>query len=571
MSEKLTLRFVVHTGRLETQAIILATSLRYFNRDQVHIQACIPQNIDPLLSGISDTTKTLLSELDIEMIPINNPIDPNYLIGNKFECLAGLNGPRMFLDTDIICCSPLHQLQLKENNIYLKPADRKTYSWKHVDWINANACVTGETDYPHEKILSTCFNELMHPYYNAGLIAINGCSEFTEHWVSAAKSIDQESKLKGKRPWLDQLSLPIAIKKAGLNTNHLSELYNFPANIKPISRGNELKLTHYHRPDVVARNPVLIDILNQVSADFPCVMDTLKNDVEWQDVYQLMVQTDSPRSGSDYIITGIPRSGTSYCCLTLSKHPNMVVINEPSEVTKPLKRRNIPWGIATYYQNTKKEIALNRPIMNKHNKGLIIEDTLVKNERTPYLTELVEGDYFLATKNTLAYLTGIARVMHVMPHAKIIACFRNPVDTIASWNNSFDHLKTAKPLDINVIKMNSQWMNDDEITQLHNIQKAPCNIYRQAMLWNFFAQQLLKHRNRIQLIGYEDMVLNPTGLLTNIMKPSPPEIQCSKVKSKRSLLTDDNIRKITSLTKQCYVELMSQRVQLGIKSYNHMT
>ncbi|RKZ45568.1 MAG: hypothetical protein DRR16_24100, partial [Candidatus Parabeggiatoa sp. nov. 3] len=59
---------------------------------------------------------------------------------------------------------------------------------------------------------------------------------------------------------------------------------------------------------------------------------------------------------SEAIITGIPRSGTSYLCRLLHSVPDCVVINEPTEIFAPLNNQLTFWQVATFYQELRRDI-----------------------------------------------------------------------------------------------------------------------------------------------------------------------------------------------------------------------
>lgn len=67
------------------------------------------------------------------------------------------------------------------------------------------------------------------PYYSSGLVVFpeghknaDGKS-FPQVWMDAAQTIDAIDDLRGKRPYLDQMSLPIAIRLSGLTWHELPE------------------------------------------------------------------------------------------------------------------------------------------------------------------------------------------------------------------------------------------------------------------------------------------------------------------------------------------------------------
>ncbi len=84
------------------------------------------------------------------------------------------------------------------------------------------------------------------------------------------------------------------------------------------------------------------------------------------------------------IITGIPRSGTSYLCNLLHNVPNCIAINEPTSIFPPLINDLIPWQIATFYQELRRDILDGKPVENKIYNGQVIEDTAITDVITTY-------------------------------------------------------------------------------------------------------------------------------------------------------------------------------------------
>jgi hypothetical protein len=65
------------------------------------------------------------------------------------------------------------------------------------------------------------------PYYSAGLVVFpeNGGPQgrFPDVWYDTARTIDRVDALEYRRPYLDQMTLPLAIRRAGLGWNQLPE------------------------------------------------------------------------------------------------------------------------------------------------------------------------------------------------------------------------------------------------------------------------------------------------------------------------------------------------------------
>ena len=510
--------------------------------------------------------------MNVEFLEISNPIGSDYLIGNKLECLNhGNSTNKVFLDTDIMCCQSFDFPNLEDNTIAVKPADRNTCDWDSLTWSKAYEKYANYDLKEKDILISTAFKEMMHPYFNAGVIQIKGNKEFSTEWIRIAKSLDNDSGFTDKRPWLDQLALPLTIKKLKLNLKCLNEDYNFPANIKLVT--SNTKLVHYHRPDIITKNSLLINCINQISSKYPWILDVLSNQPDWCKIENLcniqkrQLYINPPTDPTqNVIITGIPRSGTSYLCSLLSKIENTVVINEPKEVLRPLKKRYIPWGVAGYYANIRRDIIMGEAIINKQKDGKITEDTMINNERELYYPTISSNDFTLITKNTMGYLTAMSRLLMVMPCANYIGVFRCPVDTIASWKSSFQHLKEAIPANMKILATNEEWLDKADRELVDHINHSGSVIVRQALLWNLFASQLLKYRHRIKLISYTNIVQKPNKVLIKIFnQPEKGKLIFNKAeaRSKSHFLTNDEKTVIHNLTLETYRQLQSEEKTLN--------
>jgi hypothetical protein len=92
--------FVCQAGKLEPQAILLAASLRLNFPTQLKLIAAHPHLHGPL----HPLTMKAFSDLRVDTVKIENPLDKAYLIGHKLAALSLLDGPGlgMFLDSDIL-------------------------------------------------------------------------------------------------------------------------------------------------------------------------------------------------------------------------------------------------------------------------------------------------------------------------------------------------------------------------------------------------------------------------------------------------------------------------------------
>ena len=210
-----------------------------------------------------------------------------------------------------------------------------------------------------------------------------------------------------------------------------------------------------------------------------------------------------------------------------------------------------PRGLPAYYRTLRADIRAGRPIENKLHRGQVVEDTARHQRRRRYRPRVADDGFVLAIKNTREFLLRLGAVRAVMPERRIVACVRNPVDTIASWKASFQHLNTA---DVGPFVDHPQlmWLAGREREALQSVAATADLATRRALWWRFLADRVLEHRNELLLVRYEELVAEPAAELERILagcragtlrSPVAP----STVRSRRSLLDDDDLAAISEI------------------------
>jgi len=209
------------------------------------------------------------------------------------------------------------------------------------------------------------------------------------------------------------------------------------------------------------------------------------------------------KQGQNLVITGLPRSGTSFLCARINDFRNTVVINEPAEIFAEAKGGNIE-GLAKVFAQFRRDITQGKPVYNKIKDGKFIEDTRLEDNRRLH-QHIVENEQFmLGIKNTLVFLAMLPEIVQSKAFPKVIATIRHPYDCIGSWHNvEFPHLKQAKPgflfdyAGAAFTEGLSEVLDEEEL------------IARSAKLWALLAQTLLNMKGKVHVTRYEDLVLKP--------------------------------------------------------------
>ena len=270
---------------------------------------------------------------------------------------------------------------------------------------------------------------------------------------------------------------------------------------------------------------------------------------------------------NDILLTGIPRSGTSYLCATLHKITNCVAINEPYNMSIELNKTADPYPVVEYHLSTRSDILKKKSVQNKLCNGKVIEDTVLVEKFESYYPKVTVPNFLLCSKNTLGYLARLSLLQSILPDIPIFACIRNPIDTIASWKQSFPHLEQGSFATQHVIGSKkdaylSQWQKEQVIA----ISKESRVAYRRAMLWAYLANWLWRNRNSITIIQYEDLVCYPDNVAKKIFKSSKSsfpfslqeKLHPSAIRSnKRPLLNPDDWDAIQMICLPCYRKILN--------------
>lgn len=262
MSPRLTVYFIVEPPNYELMACYLAGSLRQQFGKTVALVGYCP---DTKLETVSKDVLAVLAKLDCEVRPfkVEGKFSPDYPHGNKI--LATLE-PRntefsAFFDSDVLCLRPNKVENIvKEGHVSLTPAASMVWgTTKTWDLIYA----TCNMPLPQERI------RLMRqkgvrgriPYFSSGLFSFpemhrnSEGKRFPEVWMDVAQDIDKNDQIPGRRPYLDQISLPLAIQKAGLGWNMLPEEQHFilggSLRGEPLPTDREIFTVHYRKWEIL--------------------------------------------------------------------------------------------------------------------------------------------------------------------------------------------------------------------------------------------------------------------------------------------------------------------------------
>lgn len=251
---------------------------------------------------------------------------------------------------------------------------------------------------------------------------------------------------------------------------------------------------------------------------------------------------------SDLVITGIPRSGTSYVCALLNGIENTVLVNEPVEALQ-LLRNDSSLALAEYYKSTRESILRGMPIQNKVVDGKFIEDTNENDSRNYYVPEIKDASFVFGSKNTFVYLVCLEKIREQIPDAGIVACVRHPYDVIASWKTvKFPHLKNANPMFF------VDYASDQERRKIASIGSIREIEVRYALLWDYLAQCIIRSIDNLVLLKYEEFVVDPARHLAAVYHAigvnldHMPDMPVSEARTRRDILS---VAEVDAIQKYC--------------------
>lgn len=255
---KLTIYFIVEPPNYQVMACYLAASLRENFGDTVDLVGYCPvQKIDL----VHPEVKTALAKMrcDLRTMVTERRFDPAYPHGNKI--LATLE-PRetefsCFMDSDVLTLRPnAVENIVKEGCVSLTPA--ASMGWgKQAIWPSIYAAVDMPVPKERIRLMKQTKGGGRMPYFSSGLFSFpeqfrtaDGKS-FPQVWMDMAQALDKALDLPAKRPYLDQMSLPLAIQKAGLLWNILPDAQHFILGGKtrgePLPVDREVYTIHYRQ------------------------------------------------------------------------------------------------------------------------------------------------------------------------------------------------------------------------------------------------------------------------------------------------------------------------------------
>ncbi|NGM46112.1 hypothetical protein G5B31_11250 [Rhodobacter sp. SGA-6-6] len=262
MPPSLTIYFIVEPPDYQLMACYLAASIReQFGKAVKLVGYCPEQKLDSVQADVKQALR--LMDVDLRGFATEGRFDPPYPHGNKL--LATLE-PRdtdfsCFMDSDILCLRPNRVENIvREGHVTLSKAASMNWAPQSI-WDRIYATCGMELPSERFKLMKQRKGQERVPYFSSGLFSFperhrnaEGLT-FPQVWMQVAQRIDADPDLPKKRPYLDQMSMPLAIRKAGLDWNLLGDEQHFilggRERGKPLPTDREIFTVHYRIWDIV--------------------------------------------------------------------------------------------------------------------------------------------------------------------------------------------------------------------------------------------------------------------------------------------------------------------------------
>lgn len=235
----------------------------------------------------------------------------------------------------------------------------------------------------------------------------------------------------------------------------------------------------------------------------------------------------------NYLITGLPRSGTTLLTSLLSENMEAVTFSEPEWLKEVRANSNnckkFSEELDEKLENLRNDIKQGKPVpikVSRFNQGLP-QNYYHRNNQGEILTDKKESPVifpenyaekpFIIKSN--AQFTACLDELVRHENYKIICMMRNPISVIMSWRSldlpvSRGNMKVAE-------KYYKSFVNEIESDSL---------LHKQVLMANWFFKQYTAYQDVVSIIKYETLIENPQKTLGKLI--SNVKFKCPKLQSK---------------------------------------
>lgn len=199
----------------------------------------------------------------------------------------------------------------------------------------------------------------------------------------------------------------------------------------------------------------------------------------------------------DFVLTGIPRSGTSLLSALLCEPEDCFCFDEIFFD---------PTTLPFFFAREKKRLILGDPVPARTDAdGSLTTDALVGEisvARKSFPAK--RKGVIVGSKVNIPYLDRIDEILAY--RYRVIALVRDPVYSLASWNSAKAH------------QIPEAHVTDDDMNPRWNGMRfySTDRVGRQADIWEHYARLILDHRDRVKIVRYESLCDGQEATLESI-------------------------------------------------------
>lgn len=248
--------FVVDGKTLEAMSLVLVASIarHHDTKNAVRVVAYAPAS-----AQLNPATLALYAACHVQVDPLPSAEGlwkRPYPHGNKLLAMAQPRPSQrsIFLDTDIVLQGPITDLApASPDEVLAVPEGKPTWGKTGDAWERAYRFFGLQL--PSRRVtLTRGRRRAFLPYFNAGFVAFSDQAlddqgrSFGQLWLDFARRFDWDCPVANKRPWLDQITLPLVMAFHDIPYQVLEEVYNFSTSERAdLSALPQARVVHYHR------------------------------------------------------------------------------------------------------------------------------------------------------------------------------------------------------------------------------------------------------------------------------------------------------------------------------------
>lgn len=211
------------------------------------------------------------------------------------------------------------------------------------------------------------------------------------------------------------------------------------------------------------------------------------------------------------ILTGLPRSGSSMLCVLMSKHPDVVALNEGLKLGEQPDVPSLVKFVAVEFDRIRAQILTTgtAPARNKDGQQVDNHFSPGKNRKLLLQKSNIEvgqpatETFGLAFKHNAVFSIALPDLVDHFGALSVFATIRNPLSVLGSWESvpvpvSEGRIRNAKNL---APELEEQLKSTDDILE------------KQLLILNYYFSQYQKWIPREHMIRYEDLCGQPAETL----------------------------------------------------------